>query len=112
MQQVNFLRLRHKTYLKADLQSLGAEDLFDEKKADLGRLTDLPGMYLSDIVHEAVIEITENGTKASGASATTFDRIGGSEYFRMDKPSLVFIKDLQTGLNLFYARVFEPEPIY
>ncbi|KAL7644899.1 UNVERIFIED_CONTAM: hypothetical protein RMT77_004716 [Armadillidium vulgare] len=106
------MKLSQKLYLKDDLRSFGINQIFDPTKADFGRLTTETGIFVSDIVHEAVLEVSETGTVAAAASSATFDRIGGNEIFVLDRPSLLFIRDNDNGLILFWARVMEPEPLH
>lgn len=106
------MKLANKFSLKSDLRNLGLKEIFDPKRADLGRLTTQNGIYVDDILHEAIMEITETGTVAAAATAATFNRIGGNERFIFNKPSLLFIRDTTNNLVLFWARVLEPEPIF
>ena len=106
------MKLKNKINLEEDLKILQVKSIFDEQTADFGRLTTETGLFVDEIVHEAIIEVTESGTVAAAATATSFDRIGGNEVFQMNKPSLIFIKDMTNELTLFYARVIEPEPIF
>ena len=103
-----------------DLSKIGIEDVFDSDKANLSRLTDADGVYISDAVHKANIELTQDGIKAS---ATTHGggKGGGGPLFdyiyevpvedidlMIDKPFMFIIRDKNTGDVWFTGTVYEP----
>lgn len=51
-------------------KTLGINDLFDQSKANLSLINDsVPPLYVSNIIHEAVIKVNEKGTEAAAATA-------------------------------------------
>jgi serine protease inhibitor len=77
-----------------------------------GRLSDDPAVHLSDVVHKAVVEVTEEGTTAAAASAAVVMSRSISRddplSVVVDAPFLFAIRDTVTGLLLFVGRVDNP----
>jgi serpin B len=106
--------------LKSKYQQLGLVKPFDEDRADFSGITGGPKerikLWIDDIVHRAALEITENGTEAAAATATSMVHIssaGGrqpspSVPFTVDRPFLFYITDDNTGAILFAGRVSDP----
>jgi len=70
------------------------------------------GLAISAIIHEAIIEVDEEGTVAAAATAVVMDTRGmpDSSPFRVraDRPFLYMIRDRVTGTILFMGRVANP----
>lgn len=60
-------------------------------------------LFISDVVHQAFIEVSEEGTEAGGATAAVFKSRCMEEkiQFKINKPFLFYIRDLQTGFDIF-----------
>ncbi|KAK7074961.1 hypothetical protein SK128_012667 [Halocaridina rubra] len=106
------MRLDYKTYLKENLQRLNINLMFDSIRADFSKLTANDHVWVDDMIHQTVVEITETGTEAAAATATSLNRIGTSNSFEVNRPSLFFIRHLSSGLPLFWGRIIEPQPLY
>jgi serpin B len=86
----------------------------DPFKADFSGMTGKPGsegaIAISQVVHKAVLDVTEESTEA--AAATTVEMVARSavqpEPFRADRPFLFFITDTTTGAVLFEGRIVDP----
>ena len=79
------------------LRAMGLTLPFSEK-ADFSRMTATPGVRLSDIIHQAMLEVNEEGTVASAATAVVIPRsLIGPPVFRADHPFLFLIRDTHTG---------------
>ncbi|UYV61129.1 SERPINB12 [Cordylochernes scorpioides] len=94
------------------LQNMGLRDVFDPTRANLTMLAKrAKGLSVSRVVSKTIIEVNEEGTKASGVTGVSAGvRIGGPlhDLFRADHPFLFFIKDDATNLVLFMGRVVDP----
>lgn len=98
--------------LSATLMSMGMSDAFDENKADFSGMDGRKHwLYLSDVVHKALVDVNEEGTEAAAASADLFRTIGlisRSVTFRADHPFIFLIRENLTGNILFLGRVINP----
>ncbi|KAL7644915.1 UNVERIFIED_CONTAM: hypothetical protein RMT77_004732 [Armadillidium vulgare] len=105
------MRLYQDLDLKVDLKSLGVDQIFSERLANFERLSDKQGLFVSDIFHKAVLEVTEEGTSAAAVTASVISPTSLPGRFIVDKPSLLFIRDNKNGLILFWAKVIKPEKL-
>ena len=112
---------RFKTSFKANLgelfQNAGMRRAFDLKQADFSGMTDRPPreapLAINDVVHRAVIDVTEEGTEAAAATAITMMAASArpmAEPFVVDRPFLFYIVDEPTGAILFQGRISDPRP--
>ena len=105
--------------LKEQLNSLGVTDIFDVKKADISGIIEAEGAYISDAIHKANIEFTQDGIKA--AAVTEFGGLGAGDPFdyylemkvkeidlTFDKPYMFIVRDVKTGEVWFTGTVYEP----
>ncbi len=67
-------------------------------------------LFISQVVHEAVLEVNEEGAEAAAATAVVMSRSMPSPPFRMvvERPFLCAIQDEQTGIVLFMGAIYEP----
>ncbi|KAG7164480.1 leukocyte elastase inhibitor-like isoform X2 [Homarus americanus] len=103
------MRLSYKTSLKPTLQALLVKAIFDPRQADFARMIANGHVWVDDVIHETIVEITEIGTKAAAATGTSLNRMGSSRSFVVDRPAIFFIRDLKSGLPLFWGRLVRPE---
>ena len=105
--------------LKEDIKQLGITDVFEEGKANLTEICDNKEVYITDAVHKANIEFTQDGIKA--AAVTKFAGSGAGVLFdylydvpveeidlTFDKPFMFLIRDKKTGEIWFMGTVYEP----
>jgi serpin B len=100
---------RTPTSAKETLKALGMQVPFTTQ-ADFSNMTSLD-VFISDVVHEAVVTVTESGTVATAATAVVLARKGESvvdHTVAFDRPFLYAIVDQPTGQILFLGRVLEP----
>lgn len=95
-----------KTVLNDLLAKLGIETIFT-READLSGVNGLTNLYVSEVLHKAVIEVNEEGTEAAAATAAVMMmRSMPMEHdFRADHPFLFFIKEKASNVMLFFGRV-------
>jgi len=92
------------------LQKMGMVDAFDMMKADFSGMTPKPDLYISSVIHQAFVDVNEEGTEATAATAV----IMGTKamiiptVFRADRPFIFLIRDLRSGSILFIGRLVEP----
>jgi serpin B len=100
--------LRSRLDLIPTLESLGVVDLFDVSRADLTKIDAGGGLFVDPFVHEATVQVDEEGTVAAAATAAVVGRKGGVGVIQLDRPFLFFIRDNLTGAILFTGRVADP----
>ncbi|XP_040840685.1 serpin B12 isoform X2 [Ochotona curzoniae] len=96
--------------LNSILQDLGITDIFDERKADLTRISSSPNLYLSKVVHKAFVEVDEDGTEAAAGSGAVGMEMSVPSWteFNANHPFLFLIRHNKTQSILFYGRVCSP----
>jgi serpin B len=88
---------------------LGMPDAFDREKADFSGINGKKDLYISDVFHQAFIEVNEEGTEAAAGTAVMIAHSGESSVvFRADHPFILIIKDNRSGSVLFIGRVMNP----
>ena len=97
------------------LQAMGINDAFQSGTADLSKLfTDSKKLFLNDALHEVVVKVDEEKTKA--AAVTMFGAKSAGEVrraqdfitFRVDHPFCYVIYDEQNNINLFTGIIRRP----
>ncbi|NXS08920.1 OVALX protein, partial [Neodrepanis coruscans] len=70
--------------------------------ANLSGISSAESLKVSEAIHEAYMEVTEEGTEASGSDVVTGDiqDSSGSEEFRADHPFLFLIKHNPSNMIL------------
>jgi len=104
--------------LKKDLITLGINDAFDKDMADFTKMAEKrtpdSNLYVSDALHKADIEFSEDGVKAAAVTvflmmeATSVGRKTFPEIIRIDKPFMFVIRDKATKDIWFAGTVYEP----
>jgi serpin B len=77
-------------------------------EADFSGITSSEHLSLARVVHEAVVEVDEQGTKAYASTGASQEARTLPIIFRADRPFLYFIIDRSTDLILFLGRVTNP----
>ena len=93
------------------LKAMGIETLFDPDRADLSAISTAEKLYVSDVLHEAYIAVTESGTEAAAATAVVMKATAAPATPRevlADRPFLFAIRDRDTGAVLMLGRVLDP----
>ena len=102
---------RDQSTLNGVLAQMGMTDAFGSG-ADFSGMTGRRDLYLSVVVHEAFVEVNEEGTEAAAATgvvATLTSLRPAQPVFRADRPFLFLIRERATGAILFMGRVADPK---
>ncbi|NLL06751.1 MAG: proteinase IV [Clostridiaceae bacterium] len=90
--------------LKGKLAELGMEEAFSEGADFSGIAKD---SYIDDVLHKAVIEMTESGTEAAASTVISIVTPSIPESFVADNPFMYVIADNETGTILFMGKVVD-----
>jgi serpin B len=106
--------MRSALLLKEPLQALGMDAGFEDSPKGY----DFSGIgpaaeFISEVVHEAFIDVNETGTEAGAATAVVIGRESAAPdpavQFVADRPFLVVLEDVPTGAVLFAGRYAKAE---
>ena len=94
------------------LAGMGMPDAFS-LDADFSGMDGTRDISIGGVIHEAFVDVNEQGTEAAAATAIACGTGGpGVEPeivdFTIDRPFLFFIRDTETGTILFMGRVLDP----
>jgi serpin B len=97
--------------LGATLQALGMRRAFSPA-ADFSGISTAEQVMISEVIHQAFVDVNEGGTEAAAATAVVLrlaappppEAVG----FRADHPFLFLLRDRRTGSILFLGRVTDP----
>ncbi|XP_032887023.1 glia-derived nexin-like [Amblyraja radiata] len=96
------------TNLEELLAPLGITNIFDKNTANFKKLSKFRGLYVSQILQKAKIEVNEEGTKASAMTAALLKLKSRSTQFAVNRPFLYIIWHQSTGTILFTGQVAKP----
>ena len=118
---IPLFKYEYELKLLNDLKKLGIEDVFDINKSDLSNMIDGEKNYIDKAIHKATIEFSNDGIKASaataggGAGATSacpydyeFEVPVEEIDVTFDKPYMFIIRDKDSGEVWFAGTVYEP----
>ncbi len=106
---------RYKKSLPPTLKAMGMPLAFDPNRADFSGIRELtPGenLSVSDVIHEAFVQVDEEGTEAAAATAVGIKLTSMAPpppVFRADHPFLFLIRHRPTGTILFLGRLTNPQ---
>ncbi len=96
------------------LQAMGMTDAFNEAAADftgLSERADDDGLHISAVVHQAFVDVNEEGTEAAAATGVGIEQTSVAAEpieFTADHPFVFVIRHEATGAILFIGRVTDP----
>jgi serpin B len=98
--------------LSKALSAMGMPTAFTDK-ADFSGITPKGGLAISEVVHKAFVDVSEQGTEAAAATgitmrATAMRMPEPAVVFRADHPFLFLIRDTRTGVILFIGHLMNP----
>ena len=99
-----------KAELAPILAALGMPSAFDDR-ADFSGITAAEKLLISNVIHQANIDVDEKGTEAAAATAVVMRATAMPAEpvaFRADRPFLFALRDVPTGAVLFLGRVGDP----
>ena len=80
--------------------------------ADFSGMDGIGGLFISNVIHQAFVEVNEEGTEAAAATAVIMMKAAAPAeeipVFRGDRPFIFLIQDDETGNILFMGRVVDP----
>lgn len=101
-----------KSSLKSILQNMGMPTAFSEGSADFSGMDGTKNLLISDVIHQAFVEVNEEGTEAAAATAVIMKTLSippPSPIFRADRPFIFLIEEKATGNILFLGRIANPK---
>lgn len=110
-------KMKYDNELSSCLKNLGATHAFDEQKADFSLMSPSPEeLHISQVIHQAVVELNEKGTEAAAATAVVmrtrcmvlpaFDF--PPEKFECNRPFLFVIHETKSNGILFLGKYMSP----
>jgi len=93
------------------LKGMGMKKAFDPNEADFSGMDGTKNLFISDVIHQAFIDVNETGTEAAAATAVIIAlgmAPGEPKVFRADHPFISIILQRDTGNILFMGRVSNP----
>ena len=98
--------------LRQALSTMGMPTAFTGQ-ADFAGIGPQRGLAISEVVHKAFVDVSEQGTEAAAATgikmhATAMRMPEQTVVFRADHPFIFLIRDTRTGVILFIGRLMNP----
>ncbi|HZL43612.1 MAG TPA: serpin family protein [Verrucomicrobiae bacterium] len=102
-------KLNSRLDLANQLEAMGMKSAFGPG-ADFSGMTGKGDLFISRVVHQAYVDVNEQGTEAAAATSVGMaaSAIVRPHELRVDHPFLFFIMERQTGSVLFLGRVTDP----
>ncbi|NXG56816.1 OVALX protein, partial [Hemiprocne comata] len=103
------MKIEEKYNLTSVLEALGMTDLFSPS-ANLSGISTAKSLKISEAIHEAYMEVSEEGTEMAGSAGAmgVIKHSSELEEFRADHPFLFLIKHNPTNSILFMGRYCSP----
>lgn len=100
-------KVSHRVDLKKSLASLGITEMFCDR-ANLTGISEARNLYVDSAVHEAVIEVNEQGTEAAGATGIGIGYMSLPPQVRADRPFLFMVVSHKTNSIVFMGKMADP----
>lgn len=106
-------KVRSKFDLERMLAAMGMPYAFSNL-ADFSRMTPLDDLKIDKVIHEAFVDVHEEGTEAAASTAVVIIRKSAviddqKKVFRADRPFFFAIKENHTNSILFMGKIVNPE---
>ena len=103
-------KFRSKLALVEPLKSLGLTEAFSVHSADFSGIDGEKDLFISDVLHAAMVEVSEMGTEAAAASSAAIaDGLRSSIAFRAYHPFIFLIRQTDPTAILFLGRLVNPK---
>jgi serpin B len=91
------------------LKTLGMGIAFSDS-ADFSGINGKGGLVITDVIHQSLVKVNEAGTEAAAATAVIVGETSVPQpaTIVLDKPVVVFIRDIHPKAVLFVGRVVDP----
>ncbi|NLZ39054.1 MAG: serpin family protein [Firmicutes bacterium] len=103
-------KAEYKQHLNDALQKIGMTRAFNPKLADFSAMAE-EELFVSDVIHQAYIDVDEKGTEAAAATGVVMRLTAlPADTFtvRADRPFFFVIRDDMTGTILFMGEITNP----
>jgi len=104
-----------KYFMADDLKAMGMPEAFKWPGADFSGMNGTKDLYIGEVIHQAFVEVNEEGTEAAAATAVVmlFGAAPGQKtpeipIFRANHSFIFLIQEKSTGNILFMGRVVNP----
>jgi len=100
-----------KYFMGKTLEEMGMQIPFSEN-ADFSGMTGKKNLRISEVIHQAFVEVNEEGTEAAAATAVIIGKTAipnENIIFKADHPFIFIIQEKETGNILFMGRVVNPK---
>ena len=105
----------YKASLNEPLKAMGMSDAFSEMDADFSAIPKdgRRDLYISKVVHEALLEVQEKGTRAAAATGVIMSKRAMVEeiILSFNRPFFFTICDDENGTVLFLGKISRPEKL-
>jgi serpin B len=100
-------KFKARSDLSQTLADMGMASAFGPG-ADFSGMTGNRELFIGKVVHEAFVEVNEEGTEAAAATGVVMTRASIPHVVRADRPFLFLIRSERTGSWLCLGRVANP----
>ena len=90
------------------LIEMGIIDAFSPGVADFSGMDGTENLFISKALHQAFVEVNEEGTEAAAATALIMELTAIPDQFIANHPFIFLIQHEETGAVLFMGRVMNP----
>ena len=103
-------KFEKKYFMGNTLAEMGMPTAFSPGEADFSGMDGSKNLYLGFVIHQAYVDVNEEGTEAAAATAAGIQTtaIHIENYFKADHSFVFIIQDKETGSILFMGRVENP----
>jgi serpin B len=107
-------RVESEFSLPKTLSAMGMPAAFTNQ-ADFSGIDDRDKLFISEVLHKAFVDVSEQGTEAAAATGISARPAAmrapePAVVFRADHPFLFLIRDSRSGVMLFIGRLTNPKP--